>query len=222
MSTSPHIDSRQDWPQWIDTQLVRRGINDRRVLEAFAQVPRADFVSRKNRRHALNDAPIPIGCGQTVSQPYVIAVSLQALALAGHERVLDVGTGSGYQTVLLSTLAAEVYSMEIHQNLYIDARVTIDRFRLGPVHTRHGDGSLGWSAAAPFDAIVSGARAPKIPPSLLGQLATGGRMVIPIGEERRQMLMLIEKASDGSLKKSALDPVLFVPLLGVEGTGRMP
>lgn len=214
--------ANQRWPRWIQQQLVRRGIQDERVLAAFAAVPRAEFVAPHQREYADNDAPLPIGCGQTVSQPYVVARSLEALALRGHERVLDIGTGSGYQAVLLSHLAAEVYTIEIFQKLYINARLIIERLQKHPVHTRQGDGSLGWPAAAPFDAIVGGACAPKVPQALLEQLAPGGRMVLPVGSDAGQVLTCFSKHADGSITKRHLDPVIFVPLLGKQGTGRMP
>ncbi len=214
--------AHQHWPRWIQQQLVRRGIQDERVLAAFAAVPRARFLGAHQQEYADNDAPLPIGCGQTVSQPYVVARSLEALALRGHETVLDVGTGSGYQAVLLSHLVAAVYTIEIFQELYTNARQIIERLQQHPVHTRHGDGSLGWPAAAPFDAIVGGACAPKVPPALLAQLAPGGRMVLPVGNDTGQVLTGFTKQADGSIAKRYLDPVIFVPLLGKQGTGRMP
>jgi protein-L-isoaspartate(D-aspartate) O-methyltransferase len=210
------------WPRWIEQQLVRRGIRDRRVLEAFAQVPREAFVPAGQRRRALMDAPLPIGCRQTVSQPFVVALSLEALALTGAEKVLDVGTGSGYQAVLLSHLAREVYTIEVHRRLYIEARPTLERLARAPIHTRCGDGSLGWPEAAPFDAIASGACAPKLPPSLAQQLAPGGRLVLPIGDEQAQGLYRYVKRADGGLDSALLERVRFVPLVGQEGTGRLP
>jgi protein-L-isoaspartate(D-aspartate) O-methyltransferase len=166
------------------------------------------------------DSPIPIGHGQTNSQPYVIALSLQALTLSGQEKALDVGTGSGYQATLLSHLVREVYTIEFYQDLYMTARLAVERHRKAPVHTRHGDGSLGWPQAAPFDAIVVGARAPRIPESLVEQLAPGGRLVIPIGGELSQVLVRAVKQPDGTLFRTSLDSVLFVPLRGRQGTDR--
>ena len=213
---------RAAWPRWIERQLVRRGIRDARVLDAMVQVPREAFVAPEQRSRALVDAPLPIGCRQTVSQPYVIALSLEALALQGHERVLDVGTGSGYQAVLLSHLAREVYTIEVHQRLYTNARLAIERLARAPVHTRCGDGSLGWPEAAPFDAIVAGAAAAKPPRSLLAQLAPGGRLVMPLGSEHNQALYRIVRHADGRLERTLLVRVVFVPLIGREGSGFMP
>ena len=210
------------WPPWIERQLVQRGIRDERVLEVFARVPREAFVPRHFRYLAHDDGPIRIGCGQTISQPYVVALSLEALELNGTEKVLDIGTGSGYQAALLSHLAREVYTIEVYLSLLTAARLAIEPHRRAPVHTRHGDGSLGWPEAAPFDGIVSGARAPRLPESLVSQLAPGGRLVIPIGGEGVQVLYQIVKQPDGSLKKRMLEQVLFVPLVGKEGTGPLP
>jgi protein-L-isoaspartate(D-aspartate) O-methyltransferase len=210
---------RSPWPRWIERQLVRRGISDERVLRAFAAVPREAFVDPRYRALAYDDGPLPIGCHQTISQPYVVALSLAALRLTGAERALDVGTGSGYQAVLLSHLAREVFTIEVQQKLYFEARLVVPRFQLAPVQLRLGDGSLGWPEAAPFDAIVVGARAPKLPPSLMEQLAPGGRMVIPIGGEAGQALCLVTKSASGQVQQKVLERVSYVPLIGKQGTG---
>jgi len=210
------------WPPWMEKQLVRRGIVDTRVLEAMRQVPREAFVPKNLRHLAYDDGPLPIGCGQTLSQPYIVALSLQALALTGQETVLDVGTGSGYQAVLLSYLAAEVHTVEIQHPLLMSARLVIEQYAQAPVHMHLGDGSLGWPPHAPYQAIVVGARAPTLPPSLVAQLAPGGRLVIPIGGESVQMLYRMTPKPDGTLEKSMLERVVFVPLLGKEGVGVIP
>jgi protein-L-isoaspartate(D-aspartate) O-methyltransferase len=210
------------WPDWIEKQLVRRGIHDELVLAAMARVPREEFVPRAYRGLAYEDGPVGIGCGQTISQPYVVALSLEAMELTGGEKVLDVGTGSGYQACLLSYLAREVYTIEVYQKLFIDARMVLGRFQRSPVYCRHGDGSLGWPEAAPFDAIVAGARAPKLPQPLLDQLAPGGRLVLPVGGESSQVLYQIVKQADGTLKKKMLESVRFVPLVGAAGIGGLP
>lgn len=205
-----------DLPRWIQRQLVHRGIHDAAVLRAFARVPREAFVPPDRRRLAYDDGPVPIGCGQTLSQPYVIAETLQALRLTGAEKVLEVGTGSGYQTVLLSWLAREVYSIEYHQELYISARTTIQQHARGTVHTRHGDGREGWPEVAPFDAIAAGCFARRPPEALVAQLAPGGRMVLPVGSAHGQVLSLYEKGADGALSRTPLGHVMFVPMLGEE------
>jgi protein-L-isoaspartate(D-aspartate) O-methyltransferase len=213
-------DARRPWPGWIEQQLVRRGISDGRVLAAFAAVPREAFVPAEHRAMAHADLPLPIGCRQTISQPYVVALSLQALGLSGAEKVLDVGTGSGYQAVLLSYLAAEVHTIEVLEQLYFNARLVVPRHQRAPVHLHLGDGSLGWAEAAPYLGIVVGARAPTVPPSLVAQLAVGGRLVIPVGGESSQVLYRLVKRPDGGLDKTLLERVSYVPLVGQEGTGR--
>ena len=195
------------------------GIRDPRVLGAVAELPRALFVPAPLRDEADADRPLPIGCGQTISQPFVVAYMTERLALRGFERVLEVGTGSGYQTAVLARLAAEVYSIEIVLELAARARAILeDELGLTNVHLSTGDGAEGWPEAAPFDRIVVTAAAPEVPPALVAQLAPGGRMILPVGASPEgQMLRVVERGEDGVNVSADLIPVRFVPLTGAHG-----
>jgi protein-L-isoaspartate(D-aspartate) O-methyltransferase len=190
------------------------GIRDERVLEAIARVDRSVFVPESYRAEADADRPLPIGFGQTISQPFVVAFMSERLGLAGDERVLEIGTGSGYQTAILALLAREVFSVEIVEGLAARAReLLLGTLGLENVRLRTGDGSLGWPEAAPFDRIIVTAAAPVIPPALVAQLAPGGRMIVPVGEELGfQSLRLVEKGRDGPTVETDVLPVRFVPL----------
>lgn len=190
------------------------GIRDERVLAAVAQLPRDRFVPDALRGEAEADRPLPIGCGQTISQPYVAAYMTERLRLAGVERVLEIGTGSGYQTALLALLAEEVFSIEIVRELAERAReILLGRLGLANVRLRIGDGALGWPEEAPFDRIIVTAAAPEVPPALVEQLAPGGRMILPVGEELDvQTLRVIDRGNDGADIETDLLPVRFVPL----------
>ncbi len=195
------------------------GIRDPAVLRAIAEVPRALFVPERMRGDANADRPLPIGFGQTISQPFVVAYMTEWLRLSGRERVLEVGTGSGYQTAILARLAAEVFSIEIIAPLAERARdVLLGTLGLRNVHLRVGDGAAGWEEAAPFDRIVVTAAAPEVPPALVAQLAPGGRMVLPVGDAPDlQVLRVVEKGNDGANVSTDLMPVRFVPLTGAGG-----
>ena len=200
----------------IESQLRNRGIRSERVLNAFLQVPRHAFVPEEYRAKAYADHPIPIAENQTISQPFIIAVSLQALALTGTERALEVGTGSGYQTALLAVLAREVFSIERHSVLARGAEAILAGLGFTNASVLVGDGSNGLPQFAPFDAIVVSAAAPSLPRSLLDQLAEGGRMVIPVGPPHAQELQLVRKPN-GDLTVEVLEGCRFVPLIGAEG-----
>ena len=195
------------------------GIRDPRVLGAVAELPRALFVPAPLRDEADADRPLPIGCGQTISQPFVVAYMTERLALRGFERVLEVGTGSGYQTAVLAHLAAEVYSIEIVPELAARARAILeDELGLTNVHLSTGDGAEGWPEAAPFDRIVVTAAAREVPPALVAQLAPGGKMILPVGASpEEQMLRVVERGDDGLNVSADLIPVRFVPLTGAHG-----
>jgi protein-L-isoaspartate(D-aspartate) O-methyltransferase len=203
----------------LSRALQAMGIRDAAVLRAIAEVPRALFVPERLRGEADADHPLPIGFGQTISQPFVVAYMTERLRLSGRERVLEVGTGSGYQTAILARLAAEVFSMEIVAPLAERARdVLLGTLGLRNVHLRVGDGAAGWEEAAPFDRIVVTAAAPEVPPALVAQLAPGGRMVIPVGDAPdMQVLRVVEKGNDGANVSTDLIPVRFVPLTGPRG-----
>ena len=202
--------------EMVRVQLRDRCIHDERVLDAMLRVPRHEFVLPEYQRQAYEDHPLPIGEEQTISQPFIIAVSLQALELQGAERVLEIGTGSGYQTALLAELAREVYSVERHSPLANRARQVLERLQFQNVKVVVGDGSHGLREYAPFDAILVSAAAPSLPRSLFGQLAEEGRMVAPVGPPHAQELQLVRKW-DGKPAIEVLEGCRFVPLVGADG-----
>lgn len=196
--------------------LREKGIRDLAVLRAFEMTPRHAFVPTGLRHRAYEDAPLPIGNGQTISQPWVHARYLELLRLTGKERVLEVGTGSGYQTVLLSHLAAQVFSIERIPALFHAAREAIERAGARNVSLLMGDGTVGWREYAPYDGILVGAGAPSVPQPLVDQLAEGGRLLIPIGDRETQKLVMAER-KDGKVEIQEIAPVRFVPLVGSHG-----
>jgi protein-L-isoaspartate(D-aspartate) O-methyltransferase len=199
--------------------LRTNGIVDEAVLRAFDEVPRHLFVPTGVRHRAYEDAPLPIGSGQTISQPSIHARYLQLLGLRGPERVLEVGTGSGYQTALLARLAAQVFSVERIPALLDRARELLQALNIRNVSLLLGDGTLGWRDYAPYDAILVGAAAPDLPRPLADQLAEGGRMLVPIGDREEQALVLVTRRGD-EFDRREVGPVRFVPLLGVHGWER--
>ena len=198
----------------VRVQLAGRGIRDLRVLDAMRKVPRHEFVPESLRQDAYEDHPLPIGEGQTISQPYIVAAMLEHLALQATDRVLEIGTGSGYVTALLSLLSAEVYSVERHAQLAALAKSALQRLKWRTVKITVGDGSLGWPEYAPFDAILVSAATPEMPLVLFAQLREGGRMMVPIGPPFSQELQLIRKVG-GRPEVRVLEACRFVPL--VEG-----
>jgi protein-L-isoaspartate(D-aspartate) O-methyltransferase len=192
---------------------------DARVLDALGRVPRHEFVPRAQRAHAYDNRPLPIGYGQTISQPYIVAIMTELLALEPGARVLEIGTGSGYQAAILHALGARTYTIEIIPALAATAAERLQRLGHGAVRTRTGDGYDGWPQAAPFDAIIVTAAANHIPPPLLEQLKPGGRMVIPLGQPfRPQQLLLVNKDNTGHITTRKILPVQFVPLTGRQET----
>jgi protein-L-isoaspartate(D-aspartate) O-methyltransferase len=196
--------------------LREKGIRDLAVLRAFDLTPRHAFVPTGVRHRAYEDAPLPIGSGQTISQPSIHARYLEMLALKGQERVLEIGTGSGYQTVLLSHLVAQVFTIERIAALYTAARENIARAGATNVSMLLGDGTVGWRQYSPYDAILVSAGGPSIPQPLVDQLSEGGRMIVPVGGREEQVLKLVEKRG-GDVRISDVAPVRFVPLFGTHG-----
>jgi protein-L-isoaspartate(D-aspartate) O-methyltransferase len=195
----------------VQQQLVTRGINDARVLRAMAKVQREEFVPPGSRAASYEDGPLPIGYGQTISQPYIVAFMTEQLRPQPSDRVLEIGTGSGYQAAILSELVSDVYSIEIVEPLAKNAEATLQRLGYKNVHVKTGDGYKGWPETAPFDAIIVTCAPDKVPQPLVEQLKDGGRMVIPVGDRFTQELYLLEK-KNGQLKQSATLPVRFVPM----------
>src|SRR5258707_6334539 len=206
------MDAASQREEMVRAQLAERGIRDVRVLDAMRNVPRHEFVPETLRQEAYEDHPLPIGEGQTISQPYIVAAMLEHLGLRVTDRVLEVGTGSGYETALLSLLCAEVYSVERHAQLAASAESTLHRLGYRNVKIRVGDGSQGWPQYAPFDAILVSAATPAMPPALFAPLREGGRMVVPVGPPSSQELQLIRKVNERPAVK-ILEGCRFVPLV---------
>jgi protein-L-isoaspartate(D-aspartate) O-methyltransferase len=200
----------------VERQLRRRGISDERVLAAMGNVPRELFVPENVQAYSYEDGALPIGHGQTISQPFIVGTICSLLELSGDERVLDVGTGSGYQAAVLAELAAEVVTIERVPDLAERARGALSRAGYANVVVLVGDGSLGAPEHAPFDAIAVAAAAPAVPPALYEQLVPGGRLVLPRGSRWGQELVLVVKTEDGPVERASV-PCRFVPLVGVEG-----
>jgi len=197
----------------VDFQIQRRGITDERLLEAMRTVQRHLFIPKSQQIYAYEDHPLPIGMEQTISQPYIVAEMTNALQLNPKDRVLEIGTGSGYQAAILSLLAKEVYTVERIKPLLVKAEKIFSELEYNNIHTQHGDGSLGWSEHSPFDAIMVTASAPKIPSTLVSQLAIGGRMIIPVGDRSVQSLVKVFKDQKG-VHVNDFSLVRFVPLIG--------
>lgn len=201
----------------VQQQIVARGIDDRRVIEVMTSVPRHLFVDVGLQGHAYTDGPLPIGAKQTISQPYMVAAMTAAVQLNGHERILEIGTGSGYQTAILARLAKRIYSIERIAELAARARRALDQLQLSNVNIKTADGTTGWKDQAPFDGILVAAGAPDVPTEYLAQLAVGGRLVMPVGAYAQQTLIRVTRVSDDQYRQEELMGCRFVPLIGEDG-----
>jgi protein-L-isoaspartate(D-aspartate) O-methyltransferase len=202
--------------EMVENQLFRRGIQDERVLEAMRYVPRHEFVPLEYQAFAYSDGPLPIGNGQTISQPFIVALMSELLELTGNEKILEVGTGSGYQTAILAELAEEIHSVERHAHLADAAGRCLQNLSYHNVHIHVGDGSMGFPEYSPFDGIIVTAAAPAVPQPLLDQLADGGRLVVPVGGRGDQILELWRRKGQDFQCEGILS-VAFVPLIGEAG-----
>ncbi len=210
------VDLSEARERMVSEQLERRGIKDPRVLAAMRSVERDRFIPAEYAEHAYDDGPLPIGSSQTISQPYIVALMSEAAALDGNERVLEIGTGSGYQAAILSRLAPEIYSIESIPSLHDHARLILDTLGVRNVHLRCGDGSVGWPEKAPFDAILVTAAMPGVARPLLEQLSPGGRLVAPIGEEELQTLVRLQRINN-SWQEEYFGECRFVRMTGKHG-----
>ena len=210
---------RQAWARerMVERDISPRGIRDEKVLDAMRKVPRHLFVGETQRMSAYEDHPLPIGEGQTISQPFIVALMTEALQLTGSETVLEIGTGSGYQTAILAELAARVYSIERIPSLTGRARKVLDSLGYKNILVKLSDGTTGWEEYAPYDRILVTAGAPSVPEPLVAQLAPGGILVIPVGSNSLQELVRVEKLEDGSVREDRLGSCVFVRLVGKHG-----
>ena len=199
----------------IEQQLISRGISDPLVLEAFQKINRHNFVNEALAQQSYSDSALPIQSAQTISQPFIVAKMTESLKLVGNEKVLEIGTGSGFQTCILASLGCKVYTIERHANLLLAARELFKEYGFD-IESMIGDGSIGWSTEAPFDRIIVTAASPEIPNSLINQLRVGGLMVIPVGDQNKQILFLVTKTEQAYDKKELVN-CKFVPLIGREG-----
>jgi len=213
---SSSTDCDKEREHMVESQLVRRGIKDRRVLDAMRQVPRHLFIPKDMRGLAYSDGPLPIGQGQTISQPYIVALMTELLELTGQEKVLELGTGSGYQAAILSRLVSQVYSVERHAALAEQAEKVFAQLGYDNIVISVGDGTLGWPEHSPYEAIIVTAAAPDVPQPLMEQLADGGRLVAPVGSRWSQVLAKVKRQGE-TLAKEHLTAVAFVPLVGKYG-----
>lgn len=204
----------------VENQIAARGITSPRVLEAFRQVPRHQFVSANQQIYAYQDGPLPIGKGQTISQPYIVAYMTEKLELSGGERVLEIGTGSGYQAAILSLLAEEIHSVERHPQLAEFARKLLNELGFDNVTIHVGDGTHGLPEFAPYQAIIVTAAGPDVPRPLLNQLDEGGRLIMPVGRRRGGQVLQLFQRVEGEIRREDLSPVAFVPLIGEHGWPR--
>ena len=210
------IDFEKERSRMVDEQIAFRGVTDPRVLAVMGKVPRHEFMPEALRAQAYGDHAMPIGEGQTISQPYIVALMSELLELKGDERVLEIGTGSGYQAAVLAELCQKVFTIERVKTLADRARATLDRLGYKNVVMKVYDGTYGWKEMSPFDAIIVTAAAPDVPDTLVDQLKDGGRLVIPVGERYSQVLMKVIKSPSGVVTKTSI-PCVFVPLIGAKG-----
>lgn len=197
-------------------KLEEKGINNRDVLQAIFAIPRHIFVDTALENRAYEDTALPIGNGQTISQPYTVAVQTELLEVQKGDKVLEIGTGSGYQAAILCHLGADVYSVERHEKLYLSAKSILQKLDYRP-HLKFGDGTLGWGAYAPYQGIVVTAGAPVVPDELVQQLQVGGRLVVPVGNQKSQIMTRITRVSENEYKEERLNNFKFVPLIGEKG-----
>ena len=210
------VSQMTDWEKkariMVEIQIKARGVTDNKVLNVMDQTPRHSFVPREHQSIAYTDSPLPIGFGQTISQPYIVGLMSSLLGLKGDEKVLEIGTGSGYQAAVLSPLCKEVFSIEIVKELAERSSKTLIDLGYKNVHVKWGDGYQGWPSEAPFDAVIVTAAPPKIPPKLIEQLNVGGKLVIPVGSIWQELLVITKK-DDGTMASESIIPVRFVPMV---------